>query len=81
MRALDEYWQIRRPGRPRLARWWRRRAFVRQLRMDRITVDELRGLIDQGQELVILDVRPKEARMQDGIIPGAVPAHPFLFLP
>ena len=59
-----------------LARWWRRRAFVRQLRMDRITVDELRGLIDQGQELVILDVRPKEARMQDGIIPGAVPAHP-----
>jgi hypothetical protein len=49
--------------------------------MDRITVDELRGLIDQGQELVILDVRPKEARMQDGIIPGAVPAHPFLFLP
>jgi len=59
-----------------LARWWRRQAFVRQLRMDRITVDELRGLIDQGQELVILDVRPKEARMQDGIIPGAVPAHP-----
>src|SRR5262249_11448680 len=25
--------------------------------------------IDEGQKLVILDVRPKEARMQDGIIP------------
>jgi membrane protein DedA with SNARE-associated domain/rhodanese-related sulfurtransferase len=59
-----------------LARWWRRRAFIRQLRMDRITVDELRGLIDQGQKLLILDVRPQEARAQDGIIPGAVPAHP-----
>jgi rhodanese-related sulfurtransferase len=32
--------------------------------------------IDEGQKLVILDVRPKEARMQDGIIPGAVPAQP-----
>jgi len=59
-----------------LARWWRRQAFIRQLRMDRITVDELRGLIDQGQKLLILDVRPKEARAQQGIIPGAVPAHP-----
>src|SRR5262249_41979284 len=26
-----------------LVRWWRRRAFIRQLRMNRITVDELRG--------------------------------------
>jgi rhodanese-related sulfurtransferase len=42
----------------------------------RITVDELRGLIDEGQKLLILDVRPKEARTQYGIIPGAVPAHP-----
>ena len=59
-----------------LARWWRRRAFIRQLQMDRIGVDELRALIDEGQKLLILDVRPKEARMQHGFIPGAVPAHP-----
>jgi membrane protein DedA with SNARE-associated domain/rhodanese-related sulfurtransferase len=59
-----------------LARWWRRQAFIRQLRMHRITVDELRGLIDEGQELLILDVRPKEVRAQEGTIPGAVPAHP-----
>jgi len=32
--------------------------------------------IDEGQKLVILGVRPKEARMQDGIVPGAVPAQP-----
>jgi membrane protein DedA with SNARE-associated domain/rhodanese-related sulfurtransferase len=59
-----------------LARWWRRQAFIRQLCMDRITVNELRGLIDQGQKLLILDVRPKEARTQQGIIPGALAAHP-----
>jgi membrane protein DedA with SNARE-associated domain/rhodanese-related sulfurtransferase len=59
-----------------LLKWWRRRLFIRQLRMDRITVPELRDLIDAGQELVILDVRPREVRAQDGIIPGAISAHP-----
>jgi hypothetical protein len=58
-----------------LVRWWRRHAFIRQLRMSRITVDELRGLIDQGWKLLILDVRPQEAR-EEGMIPGAVPAPP-----
>jgi membrane protein DedA with SNARE-associated domain/rhodanese-related sulfurtransferase len=57
------------------ARWWRRRAFLRQLRMDRITVVELRRLIDEGRKPLILDVRPKEIRVRDGIIPGAVPGH------
>jgi membrane protein DedA with SNARE-associated domain/rhodanese-related sulfurtransferase len=59
-----------------LFKWWRRRLFIRQLRMDRITVSELRQLIDDGQELVILDVRPQPVRVQDGIIPGAISAHP-----
>jgi hypothetical protein len=59
-----------------LTKWWRRRLFIRQLRMDRITVAELRKLIDDGQEIVILDVRPKEIRVQEGTIPGAVSAHP-----
>jgi membrane protein DedA with SNARE-associated domain/rhodanese-related sulfurtransferase len=59
-----------------LARWWRRQAFIRQLRLDRITVDELRGLIAEGHKPVILDVRPKEIRGRDGILPGAVPARP-----
>jgi membrane protein DedA with SNARE-associated domain/rhodanese-related sulfurtransferase len=56
-------------------RWWRRRAFVRQLRMDRITVAEFRRAIDEGREPLILDVRPKEVRMREGMIPGAVPAY------
>jgi membrane protein DedA with SNARE-associated domain/rhodanese-related sulfurtransferase len=59
-----------------LTKWWRRRLFIRQLRMDRITVAELRKLIDDDQKIVILDVRPKEIRAQEGTIPGAVSAHP-----
>jgi membrane protein DedA with SNARE-associated domain/rhodanese-related sulfurtransferase len=59
-----------------LVKWWRRRLFIRQLRIDRITVPELRSLMDDGREVVILDVRPKDVRAQDGIIPGAIAAHP-----
>jgi membrane protein DedA with SNARE-associated domain/rhodanese-related sulfurtransferase len=59
-----------------LIKWLRRRLFIRQLRMNRITVAELRQLIDDDVELVILDVRSKEDRLRDGIIPGAVGAHP-----
>ena len=59
-----------------LVRWWRRRAFIRQLRGDRITVEELLGLIGQGHAPLILDARPQEVRARDGIIPGALSAHP-----
>lgn len=59
-----------------LVKWWQRQLFIRQLRMDRITVDELRQLMDGGETLVILDVRPRQIREQDGMIPGAVAAHP-----
>jgi membrane protein DedA with SNARE-associated domain len=59
-----------------LGRWWRRQAFIRQLRMDRITVEELCDLMHQGRKLLILDVRPSEARVAGGVIPGAVAAHP-----
>jgi membrane protein DedA with SNARE-associated domain/rhodanese-related sulfurtransferase len=56
-----------------LARWWRRHAFIGQLSGERITVDELLGLIRQGRQPVILDVRPRKIREQEGIIPGALP--------
>ena len=59
-----------------LGKWWRRRLFIRQLRMDRITVQELRKLIDGGQQVVVFDVRPKDVRDVSGIIPTALPAHP-----
>jgi membrane protein DedA with SNARE-associated domain len=57
-----------------LARWWRGRAFVRQLRMDRITVAGLRRLIDEGRKPLILDARPAEIRAPAGSIPGAMTA-------
>ena len=57
-------------------RWWERMSFIRQLRMDRISVDELIAMIEAGNTPVILDVRTEQARQQDGIIPGALPAHP-----
>jgi membrane protein DedA with SNARE-associated domain len=59
-----------------VGKWGRRRLFIRQLRMDRISVAELHDLIDEGRDLMILDVRPKEVRELDGVIPGAVAAHP-----
>ena len=59
-----------------LLRWWERATFIRQLRMDRITVAELVDLIESGNAPVILDVRSADARSRDGIIPGALAAHP-----
>ena len=56
-------------------RWWQRMMFIRQLRMDRITVDELVTLLDNETRPLLLDVRSRAARA-DGIIPGASPAHP-----
>ena len=58
-----------------LIRWIQRQAFIRQLRMDRISVDELAEMIDGGKSPIIFDVRPSEARLRDGIIPGALAAH------
>jgi membrane protein DedA with SNARE-associated domain/rhodanese-related sulfurtransferase len=59
-----------------LFRWWERVTFIRQLRMDRITVEELIDLIESGSPPMILDVRSADARGRDGIIPGALAAHP-----
>jgi rhodanese-related sulfurtransferase len=54
-----------------VAKWSRRQMFIRQLRMDRITVAQLRKLIADGEKPIIVDVRSNEARAE-GIIPGAV---------
>jgi membrane protein DedA with SNARE-associated domain/rhodanese-related sulfurtransferase len=56
-------------------RWWQRLLFIRQLRMDRITVEELVALLDNEKKPLLLDVRSRAARAE-GIIPGAIPAHP-----
>jgi membrane protein DedA with SNARE-associated domain/rhodanese-related sulfurtransferase len=53
-------------------KWWERQRFYNALRMARISVDELQGLLGAGAEPVILDVRSAAARQMDGRrIPGA----------
>jgi membrane protein DedA with SNARE-associated domain/rhodanese-related sulfurtransferase len=56
-------------------RWVERQVFIRRLRMDRISVNELVELIDGGRRPAIFDVRSADERRRDGIIPGAVAAH------
>ena len=54
-------------------KWWERRRFYRALRLARITVEELRGLIERGKQPVVVDVRSEVSRKADGrIIPGAL---------
>jgi membrane protein DedA with SNARE-associated domain len=58
------------------AKWLQRQLLIRSLRMSRITVEELRRLMHEGKEILILDVRPPDARAAEGIIAGAVAADP-----
>jgi membrane protein DedA with SNARE-associated domain/rhodanese-related sulfurtransferase len=54
-------------------KWWERRRFYRALRLARITVEELRSLIERGKQPVVVDVRSEVAREADGrFIPGAL---------
>jgi len=53
-------------------KWWQRRRFYKMLRMARISVDELRRLIDDGDKPLVVDVRTAGARARDPRrIPGA----------
>ena len=53
------------------SKWWRRRQFIAQLRMDRVTVDELRQMMDDEKTSLILDVRAPLTQSASGRIPGA----------
>jgi membrane protein DedA with SNARE-associated domain/rhodanese-related sulfurtransferase len=53
------------------SKWWRRRQFILQLRMDRISVDELRAMMDKAVSATILDVRSQLTQTASGRIPGA----------
>ena len=55
-----------------LAKWWQRRRFIQQLRMDRISVDELRASMVAGTPLlIVLDTRSCFASCgKRRIIPG-----------
>lgn len=54
-------------------KWWERRRFYRALRLARISVEELRRLIEGGKQPIVVDVRSPVARKTDGrLIPGAL---------
>jgi membrane protein DedA with SNARE-associated domain len=46
-------------------KWWQRRQFYKFLRMARISVEELRRLMDEGKSPVVLDVRTRAGRLRD----------------
>ena len=51
---------------------WRRHQFFQQLRMNRITVQELFRLRQAGVAVILVDARPSASRARDGVIPGAI---------
>jgi len=53
-------------------KWWQRRAFLRELRLARVSPAELLERLQAGQSTVILDVRLESHRVQTGWIPGSV---------
>jgi membrane protein DedA with SNARE-associated domain/rhodanese-related sulfurtransferase len=53
-------------------KYYRRHQFFRQLRMDRITVQELSRLLAAGTQIRLIDARPSDSRVREGIIPGAI---------
>ena len=55
-----------------LFKWWQRRTFMAQIRMSRISIDELATLLDSGSAATILDVRSPERRAASGWIPGSI---------
>jgi membrane protein DedA with SNARE-associated domain/rhodanese-related sulfurtransferase len=53
-------------------KWVQRQRFIRQLKMDRVTVQELRDLVDAGTPATLIDVRSKLSQSVTGRIPGAL---------
>jgi membrane protein DedA with SNARE-associated domain/rhodanese-related sulfurtransferase len=54
-----------------LIKWFRRYMFIKQLRMDRVSVAELRELIADQKVNAIVDVRSPLSQQATGRIPGA----------
>ena len=58
-----------------LVKWWQRRTFYRQLRVARVTADDLKAMFDRGESPIVLDVRTRGARQRDlRRIPNAIVA-------
>jgi membrane protein DedA with SNARE-associated domain/rhodanese-related sulfurtransferase len=53
-------------------KWVQRQRFIRQLRMDRVTVHELRNLAAAERGVTVIDVRSPLSQAATGRIPGAL---------
>ena len=53
-------------------KWWQRHRFLREIRMARISSDELRAQLQSMPEVVLIDVRSAESRARTGWIPGSI---------
>ena len=53
---------------------WQRYALIRELRLSRISVSELKEMVDRGPPApVIIDALAPASRQREGVIPGAIP--------
>jgi hypothetical protein len=58
-----------------LMKWWQRLRFYKKLRVARVTVDDLKSMLDRGESPIVLDVRTRGARLRDlRRIPSAIVA-------
>jgi len=58
------------------AKWWERRRFLKQLRIARVSVDELKAMIERDEQPVVLDVRTPSSQERDPRrIPTAIVTH------
>ena len=58
---------------------WQRYALIRELRLSRISVSELKELVDRSPPApVIIDALAPASRQREGVIPGAIPVRDAL---
>ena len=55
-----------------LVKWWRRYLFAKQLRMDRVSVEELKQMLEEKKVQALVDVRSALTQAATGRIPGAL---------
>ena len=55
------------------AKWFQRYRLIRQFKTDRVTVDDLLGLMEERSGHIIFDARPADQRTRNGFIPGSIP--------
>lgn len=53
-------------------KWWQRQRFLREIRMTRISSDELRSEMQTMPGLTLIDVRSAESRARSGWIAGSI---------